>query len=379
MRQKLFTSNFLLLTLASLTMAISFYFMIALVPLFLTQHLMCNPGEAGIVISLFAITSILVRPVAGLLLDRIGRRATHLVAAGLFALLYFNYPFVATFTALLWLRMLHGLAWGALNSAAGTIIVDIVPEERRGEGIGYYGLGMTVAMAIAPLMATELARWANMSTAFWVAAAIALVGLVLILPLRTSATHQRNSRWSWSQVWFREAARPSLVMIAMIMPYGAIISFIGVYGGSLGIRHIGLHYMLLAIGLAFGRVISGRVYDRRGPLLIISISLVTLIVGLLFTGLFPFAWSYFGSALVLGFGFGILMSTLNAMANRGVAAHRRGAANSTFFAAFDLGIALGILLFGRLAYAIGYAGAFCAIAVAPLVGFVYFLWFVRRS
>lgn len=47
-------------------------------------------------------------------------------------------------------RLLHGFAWGWSTTANGTAAVELVPTKRLGEGMGYYGLSITIGMIIAP-------------------------------------------------------------------------------------------------------------------------------------------------------------------------------------------------------------------------------------
>ena len=51
------------------------------------------------------------------------------------------------------LRFIHGLFWGISTVSTNTIAIDIIPSSRRAEGIGYFGLNMNIAMAIAPFIA----------------------------------------------------------------------------------------------------------------------------------------------------------------------------------------------------------------------------------
>ena len=53
------------------------------------------------------------------------------------------------------IRFLHGMSWGAVTTGGSTIASDIVPMERRGEGIGYFGMSFTIAMAIGPSVGTD--------------------------------------------------------------------------------------------------------------------------------------------------------------------------------------------------------------------------------
>ena len=83
--------------------------------------------------------------------------------------------------------------------------------------------------------------------------------------------------------------------------------------------------------------------------------LLLLIAGLINLAMNLTSWGYHSSALIVGFGFGIIMATFQAIANHNIKAEKRGAANSTYLTFFDSGIGLGMLLVGFLIQEIGRA------------------------
>lgn len=74
------------------------------------------------------------------------------------------YFFINSLAILILIRILHGAASGVTSTATGTIVADIIPHERRGEGIGYYALSTTIAAAIGPF----LGMYVTAHTSFYV-------------------------------------------------------------------------------------------------------------------------------------------------------------------------------------------------------------------
>ena len=62
------------------------------------------------------------------------------------------YNIASTIVLLAVLRVIHGVTWAVSTTAVGTTITDIIPDSRRGEGMGWYGMAMTIAMAIGPMI-----------------------------------------------------------------------------------------------------------------------------------------------------------------------------------------------------------------------------------
>ena len=164
-------------------------------------------------------------------------------------------------------------------------------------------------------------------------------------------------------------------MFLVTIPYGGIISFIALYGRSINIESSGLFFLLLAIGIAISRIFSGKSFDRIGPKKICILGLGLLIVGLPVLALYQNFLGFHLSALILGFGFGVIMATFQAIANHNVAAEKRGAANSTYLTFFDLGIGTGMLLVGYLIQIMNYSGAFILCATIELLALVVFIFY----
>lgn len=67
-----------------------------------------------------------------------------------------SYDMFTSVYSLIVARILHGIGFGLSTTFAAALVVDVIPAQRRGEGIGYFGLGSTVAMAVAPALGVML-------------------------------------------------------------------------------------------------------------------------------------------------------------------------------------------------------------------------------
>ena len=104
-----------------------------------------------------------------------------------------------------------------------------------------------------------------------------------------------------------------------------------------------------------------------GVLLVIG-----FVMGLFALAFAPLEWVYYTSAILIGFGFGIFIPTFQTMklnmADRG----HRGAVNSTFFTAFDIGVGTGMFFGGKIYAYLNLNWAFGAGALLNLLAIVYF-------
>ncbi len=375
MENKLWTKDFTLITMANLLMAIAFYFMVPILPVFLSDSFSATESQIGLVLSFYTVAALLVRPFAGYALDAMGRQSIYVVSLLLFSFIFFGYVWATSILFVLFIRFMHGLTWGAMSSAGSTIAVDLVPLKRRGEGIGIFGLSMTIAMAIGPLIAIAITGDSSYKKLFYAAAGFSFLGLLLALFVRIPKVTSVRRKFRMSSLIEKNSLPVSLNMLLVTIPYGGIISFIALYGRSIGIDSSGLFFLLLAVGITISRVFSGKSFDKMGPKKISILGIALLIVGLPILAFNQNFVGYHLAALILGFGFGVIMATFQAIANHKVEADKRGAANSTYLTFFDLGIGMGMLLIGYLIQVMDYSGAFllcAAIEVLALVVFVFY-------
>lgn len=356
-------------------MAVAFYFMVPILPLFLSDSFAATEGQVGLVLSFYTIAALIVRPFAGYAVDTIGRFGIYVGSLLLFTLTFFGYLWATSILFVLMLRFLHGLTWGSMSAAGSTIAVDLAPEKRRGEGIGIFGLSMTIAMAIGPLIAILITGDGDYNRLFLSAVAFSFLGLLLALFVRVPKVKRPIHKFTFSSLIEKKALPVSLNIFFITIPYGGILSFIALYGRSIDIESSGMFFLLLALGIAVSRIVSGKSFDRVGPKKISLLGLALLVVGLFILALNKNVIGYHTAALILGFGFGILMATFQAIANHNVAAEKRGAANSTYLTFFDLGIGVGMLLVGYLIQILDYSGAFILCAAIEFLALFVFLFY----
>lgn len=166
MTNKVWTTNFILLVLGNFLLSISFYFLITVLPVYLVDEIHFSKSDAGIILSAYIFTAVLVRPFVGPLIDTYGRKTIYLSALTLFAIIFPAYSISTSYIPLVLLRIMHGISWGILTTAGNTLAMDLLPEEKKGEGMGFYGLAFTLAMAIGPFIASFVLNIGNFGILF---------------------------------------------------------------------------------------------------------------------------------------------------------------------------------------------------------------------
>jgi predicted MFS family arabinose efflux permease len=374
-KNNIWSKDFFLLAFANLLMAIAFYFMLPILPVYLVDKLGATRGEIGIILSFYTIAALVIRLFSGWAIDTYGRKLIYLFAYLFFSIFFIGYPIASSVLVFLLIRFAHGLTWGVLTTSSSTIAVDLIPSTRRGEGIGIFGLSMTIGMAIGPMIAILIAGESRYFALFLSAIGFSLLGLALALIVRYPifSTANSNRVFSFRGLIEKSAIPMSINMMLIMFSYGGVLSFISLYGKEIGVNNSGIFFLILSIGIGLSRIGSGRIIDRQGPAKISIIGLLALIIGFPILALIKNPIGYHIAAAILGLGFGIIMPTFQTMVNNLVPANRRGAANSSFFTAFDLGIGLGMMGTGLLSQWLGFSSTFLICSVVNLFALNFFL------
>jgi MFS family permease len=165
-----------------------------------------------------------------------------------------------------------------------------------------------------------------------------------------------------------------LMQLLFGINYGGIVSFITLYAKEISISQASPFFFILASGIFIARLWSGKIFDQKGPKYLIVAGIGILITGFLILSLIKNIGGYYTSAFFIGIGIGIVMPTLQAMANNVVDQNRRGAANATITTAFDLGIGLGAVILGFLGDHILLGNTYLSCTLILVFTLVYFIF-----
>lgn len=376
--QKIWTKDFILMCIVALFLSVAFYFLIPTLPGYLAYLLKADNTDIGIILSIYTVSALLIRPVTGFAIDRYGRKIIYLVSFFIFSLIFGGYAIAGTFLFFLLLRFVHGLLWGITTTTSSTIIVDLIPYQRRGEGLGYYGLAMTISMALGPFLAVIIVgKSMNYNALFISSMFLGIAGVILAMFVTYPETHAQKATQSFSlsSLFEKRSIVPSLNILILMISYGGLISFITLYGKEIGVDYPGNFFISFAAGILISRMTSGKIFDKYGPSLIVPLGIILLIAGFPVLALVKNLIGYFLSAFILGMGVGIIFPTSQAITNNLVDKERRGVANSTLFTAYDLGIGTGMFVIGYISDTIGLTYSFILGSIINTMGLVYFFLF----
>ncbi len=371
----LFSKDFILLTISVFLISTAFYFLMPTLPVYLQEVLFAGKREVGLIIGMYTLAALMIRPISGYALDTFGRKSIFLASIVLFSVLFLLYPIATTVVPLIILRFLHGLNWGASTTAGFTLVVDLVSTEKRGRAIGYFGLSFTFAMSIGPVIGLKVMGHNHFTALFLVAAAVSSIGILMAFMIKYPPFKKpEKSSFSLKMLISKQATPIAINMLVIASSYGGVLTFITIYAREIGLStYSGWYFVVMAVGTALTRIFSGHLFDRYGPTLISVGSIVSVSAGLLFLSHIPVLTFFLLSGFLIGVGFGVLFPTLQTMANNVVTPDRRGAANSTFLTGLDLGIGIGSVLTGVISQNLGLSWTFNVAAIMAFAGLIFFL------
>ena len=368
-------------------MSNAFYFLLPTLPVYAKNALGASNNQVGYIMGVYAIAALIIRPFCGYVLDAYGRKSIYLWALGLFAVLLGLYHFTYTFVLLLLVRIFHGFTWGVITTGGSTIAADIIPDSKRAQGIGYFGLAMTFSMALAPYFGGVIMGNDNFDNLFSISLMFGLGAFILALFIKVPKIKTGNTKLDVKKMFDKRVTRIAVVMFTSAFPYAGIIAFIMIFAEEAQIPSIRVvffnldpeaFFIFFAAGVAIVRLLVGKIMDKKGPSGIVSLGIILTIAGLVLLRYTDTFWLFMICGVLVGMGNGLVMPTVQTMALNIVPLESRGAANATFFSAIDLGIGVGAITLGYLAEILGYRMMFFACGLILLLPLVYYFVFVRK-
>lgn len=344
----LFTRDFILLCVATFLFAGSMFLLFAVLPVFVVDELNGADSQVGLIMGAFAVSALLARPMTGHLVDAWSRKTVLGFGALVYAVAPALYTQAETVPIMLGLRVFHGLGIAAYTTAAGVIVADIAPARRRGEGMGYYGMALNLAMTVGPALGVMLMEQISYTWLFWLCAALGLGSLVLSQlirePTRPPGVRPPDAvRRRWVS---RSALFPGFIAVCMTVPFGAVVSFLPLFAKAHGLGNPGVYFTIYSLVVVISRPLAGRLSDRFGRPAVIVPGMLCLTAAMLTLAGTVSTQGMLAAAVLKGLGFGVVQPAIMALAVDRTAPHERGLELATLMGAFDVGVGLSSIVLG---------------------------------
>lgn len=360
-RPKLWTRDFLGISLSSFFLFLPFYILMITLPIYTINDLGGNKAEVGLIVTLFLIAAVVIRPFTGKLLDVYGKREMLYFSLILYLVATILYLVTYNFTLLLILRAVHGIGFGIATIALGTIVADILPQERRGEGMGYYALFMNLAMVVGPFLGLTIIQFTTFNILFIITSFFSLFALIAAmvpkLPKKAPQSYQipaTKKGFKLDDLIERKVLGVTIMAGIFSFSYASVLSFLSIYAIEINMeKTASLFFVAYAALLILSRPFSGRAFDQYGENFILYPSIVIYGIGVLLLSQTTNPVTFLLAGGLIGVGYGTIGPAIQTIAINNVEPRRRGVATATFFTFFDSGIGVGSFVLGIVA---GYTG-----------------------
>ncbi|MBM7570420.1 MFS transporter [Aquibacillus albus] len=379
-QDKIWTRDFALICAANFFIFLGFQMTLPTIPLFV-QELGGSDKLIGVITGIFTFSALLLRPYAGHSLESKGRQFVYMLGLAIFVLSVGSFAFIFSIVFLILMRMVQGIGWAFSTTATGTIATDLIPPKRRGEGMGYFGLSGNIALAFGPSLGLALVGYLSFTQLFLICSSLGFVALILSSKIRYKKVEKPENAVATPRfdIFERSAIKPSLLLFFITTTFGGIASFLPLYTAEKGIGGIEFYFFVFAMFLMVSRSFAGRLYDKKGHIFVFLPGTTMIFSAMLFLVWLPGSFVLYIAAALYGLGFGTVQPALQAWSVSKAPGHRKGMANATFFSFFDLGVGVGAITFGQIAFLFGYKFIYLASAISVFLSILLYLVLLIRG
>lgn len=374
-KSKLWTKDFVVIFIENFIAALSFYLLMIVMSGYAMSKFDSSPGEAGFSASIFIIGGLIARLFVGRWIGQIGHKKTlcaGMILSLIMTVLYFG---VNSIILLLTVRFFHGVGFGITTTATATIVANIIPMGRKGEGISYYGLSQILATAIGPFLGMFISQYGNFSMIFATCVIASAIGLVILLVLsslhKMDLTKEQSEKMKGFKFnnFFESGVIPiSIVCMFIFICYSSVVSFLAVYSQEIHLANAASFFFIVyAAVILVSRPIIGRLFDLKGENAIMYPAILIFTIGMLLFSQTHHGYTLLSAGALIGLGFGAIQSSTQAISVKITPQHRMGLANSTYFAFSDIGMGIGPLIVGLMIPFTGYRGIYMVLAIFAVV------------
>ncbi len=384
MKERLVTPSYILIIAANFLQFFGFWLLIPVLPFYLQEVFGADKTSIGAILSCYTIAALCIRPFSGYLLDTFARKPLYLLAYFFFTTMFGGYMLAGTLTLFILFRIIHGFSFGMVTVSGNTIVIDIMPSSRRGEGLGYYGLANNTAMSIGPMTGLFL-HDASVGYTFIFSCSLAacIIGFLCAYLVKTPYKPPiKREPISLDRFILLKGIPAGISLLLLSIPYGMTTNYVAMYAKQIGITSsTGFFFTLMAIGMAVSRLFSGKLVDKGKITQVIKAGLH--LVCFCFFGLSACGWTihwnpsgttvfFYTISLLLGIGFGTMFPAYNTLFVNLAPNSQRGTATSTYLTSWDVGIGIGMVVGGYLAEIATFRVAYLAGALLTVVSLFYF-------
>lgn len=320
---------------------------------------------SGVIVGCFSITALVVRPFSGFFANRMRKKLLLQIACVLMIVSSLAYPLFRDPSALIYVRILHGIGF-SLNSTVSLVLVGaVVPDSKIGQGVAYFGLAQMLSSAVMPTLGAYLSEHLGRTAVFYSAALVVAVGLVFLSTLRIEEPPlPKADRFRFSLGEFIcVRLLPLGILGGMFSLFNGINSaFMLGIGAERGIGNIALYFTVNTAAIILIRLILGKVADKGSVYRVIIPAIVSAVIAAVMIGMAGSLAVILIAAVFQAGGQGMAQPSIQAECIKRVEPERRGTASSTYYMCADIGQGFGAMIGGRISESFGFGAMYNGLA-----------------
>lgn len=341
----------------------------------------------GLVSSMFAVSSLLIRPIASPAFDSFSKKKLLIVAlVGIFVV-FISYGISKSVPALLAARLLHGACVGCAAPLSLAIAGDSLPSAQMGKGIGVFSLCQAVGQAVGPNLGLTLSQKIGYQPTFFIGAGVTVLAVTFAFFIVETNKEKEPYRITIGKIIEKDSLHPAVLMFFLMFAYTCIASYLAIFGDMVGVENIGLYFTVYAVCLLITRPLSGVMIDKYGYGKVMVPGILSFAVSFVIIAFSRNLTGFLIAAAVNAFGYGVCYPAVQSMSMNSANKKRRGAAASTSYLGADFAMLFGPQLAGFLIdkiavhtanYVNAYTTMFCLMTIPILMCLVYFFLVRKR-
>ena len=375
MRDPLLTPRFAGLWLFAFITFFSAFQLLPTVP-FRILELGGSTAAAGWFLFVYTMASALAAPIMGSIADHVGRRRMLVTASLLFIVFSIAYGIVRNLWFLLLIGTIHGSIWSGILASSSAIMSEFIPVTRRTEGMAYWGLASTGAIAVAPAVGLWVFHFG------WLTLCLELAAISTVMTIWSSRIPaieaalpdpwpKLKTLYDWGVV------RTTLSLTTVSFGYGGITSYAAIVAVQRGIHPRWLYFAVFAVTIVVIRLATSHLGDRFGYAVILYPALICIPVSFVLLAWADTRAQFVISAIIFGIGFGSAYPAFASFILGATDPQRRARTFGSIVWAFDAGIGSGSLLVGAIGEHFGLGNAFLCAAALSCLAVPIFAWTSR--
>lgn len=378
-KEPIWTKPFISLFITNIAVFIVFYGLVSALPLYAIGVLGRTDEDAGLLMSAFLLSAIVVRPFTGKILDVVGKRKILWISLVFYLVCTILYYFIEPFGVLLGLRFVQGIWFSIITTAGISIAADIVPTARKGAGIGYFSMSTNLAVVLGPLIALSIIQSYSFDVLFIVLSLLMLAGVLTSLSApadQTKASVEVSRKLTLGDLFEKGALPVALLGSLIAFSYASVLSYLSIYAQEKNVLALASAFFLVfAAVMLITRPFTGKIFDEKGSQYILIPGFISFAIGLVILAFMNSVPQFLIAGAFIGLGYGAIVPSLQTLAVQSTKHERSGYATATFFTFFDLGIAVGSYVLGFVALYSGYRNVYLLSGLLVILVFIGYLLF----